>query len=147
MFSNTKYKKGEVVQNIVVVFIIVAMMVTGIGIFFGSMATGYPSTFNTSSKYSGVMNNASLIYNSAHGFQNSTEGMREAPDTQTGATGLAEFIPNAFGLLNFVESFFTAIVTMSGLPLGWVVNFIVLIGIVLVAFAVANWLRGGSRGL
>jgi hypothetical protein len=147
MLSSTKYKKGEVVQNIVVVFIVVAMMVTGIGLFFGSLTTEYPSTFNTTSKYSGVMANASTIYNTAHGFQNTTEGMREAPDTQTGATGLAEFIPNAFGVLNFAESFFTAIVTMSGLPLGWVVNFMILLGIVLVAFAVANWLRGGSRGL
>jgi len=147
MLSSTKTKKGEVVQNIVVVFIVCAMMVTGIGLFFGSLTTSYPSTFNTTSKYSGVMGNASTIYNTAHGFQNTTEGMREAPDTQTGATGLGDFIPAAFGVLNFVESFFTAIVTMTGLPLGWVVNFIVLLGIVLVAFAVANWIRGGSRGL
>lgn len=149
MSSNTRFKRGEAVQNILITLVITAMIVTGVGYFFAGLATQYPSQMSQGSNpsYVAVVNNASAIYSQPHSFQNVSEGLKEAPDTQTGAQGYGSIVPSAFGLINFVESFFTAIVTMSGLPLGWVLNFMLLCAIVVVSFAIINFLRGGSRGL
>lgn len=146
MLSSTR--KGQAAQNIVVTLVIAAMLVTGIGIFFASMATNYPSiAVSSNPEYNSVMLNATAIYGQGQGLQNESEALRENTNVLTGLSNWGGLVNKAFGLVNFVQSFFTAIGKMTGLPIEWVVSFIVLLGIVMVAFSVANWMRGSMRGL
>ncbi len=148
MQLNIKYKRGYAVQGILITLVITAMLFMGIGIFFGSLATHYPQlSIGSNAEYAAVMANASAIYGTPHEMQNVSQGLQENPNTLTGTVGWSNAIPVAFGLINFIESFFTAIVMMSGLPIAWALNFVLIISVVIIAFSIINFVRGSVRGL
>ena len=147
MLSKGKTRRGNV-QDMFLALVLCAIVVTGIGFWFAGLATSYPTTLNTSGKYGGVLSNATMIFGQTQGITNATENMRENPDTLTGTIGMGEVVSSALSLPSFIQSFLFALLEMSGLgALGWVINYLILAVVVILAFSVLNWLRGGANKL
>ena len=144
MRSNTK--RGEI-QNIVITFILVAMVITGTSLWFGALVTTYPD-MSADDDFSGVYNSSAGIYQQVHSLQNGTQEVRENPSLLQGIEQYSAVLGVIWGLPDFIRSLLTALFQAAGVPqLAEFIPFIELMFLVIGIFAILNWLRGGASKL
>jgi len=136
-------KHGDV-QGLVLLGLLAVMVLTGISLFFGDLTTNYAVD---TTGYAPVFQSSQSIYTTAEGMQNVSEGMKENPDVITATQGFTGAISVILLLPSFAVNFLTALITMTGLNVGWVVAIIGAMLITVIAFGFLNWIRGGANRL
>lgn len=136
-------RKGEV-HPIILTFLVVAILVAGSGMFLGSVADNYGID---DSKFQNVTDSSAKIIEKAENLDNASRDISENPATLLGGQGFMAFAEVIFATTDFAQELVFSITEMVGLPLSWLTPILLAMLIVIIAFSVANWIRGGGAKL
>jgi len=135
--------QGEI-GSLLTTFIILAIIIFGVSIYLGGLNQQYGVD---DTAIEPTMSAAQEITDSAQNLENKTRSLQENPDVITATSGLIDVADVIWDTVGFVQALAVAIVDMTGLGIGWVVPYLLVVLAVVIALSIANWLRGGGSRL
>ena len=141
--KSTKKGQGQI-GYILMALLVAALFIGGMAQYVGTLHTRFGVDDES---MSGVINASSALSGDIHSLQNKTTGLTEDPNTLSGLEGITAVTATVFNVISFTTNLGGAIVEMTDLPIAWVVPYLVIMVILIVSLAVANWLRGGGASL
>jgi uncharacterized protein (UPF0333 family) len=144
MDSGGKMKGQGEIGSLLTTFIILAIIIFGVSIYLGGLNQQYGVD---DTAIEPTMSAAQEITDSAQNLENKTRSLQENPDVITATSGLIDVADVIWDTVGFVQALAVAIVDMTGLGIGWVVPYLLVVLAVVIALSIANWLRGGGSRL
>ena len=134
------------VASILLTLLCVNMIIVGMALYVGALSTNYGVD---DSNLQPVLDASEGIYDRVEDIGNKTSAIQENPDAQSGYQNTMDAIGILWDLVKFVPEFMNAIIlsTADIFGIAWIVPYFYAMLIVIIGFAILNWVRGGGANL
>jgi len=125
-------------------FIVIILIISPFAMYVGALSAEYDIN---DTEVQDLKNVTLQYYSHVNQLNNESAGLEEDPDSYGVVTGLTEVTSVITNSVNFMQALLTALVSMMPVDVSWVLGPIIVMIILLIALAIANWLRGGGSPL
>jgi hypothetical protein len=134
------------VGSILITLLCVNLIIVGMALYVGALSTEYGIADDNLEP---VLEASEQVYSHVESIGNKTSAIQENTDTQMGYQNTMDAIGILWDLVAFVPTFMNAIIlsTADIFGIAWIVPYFEAMLIVIIGFAILNWVRGGGANL